>query len=171
MIVISNTGPLIHLAKLEKLQLLKQLFGYIYITKKIYEEAVIIGKKKEYEDAKIIENYIEEGWIIVIPHKPDQDLKYRGTLFGLDEGEIEAISLTRLSGGLLLSDEKKAREFATINGIAVMGTIRIIIYATKNSLISNQQATKLLRQLPDIMYISENIVEEAIRRLGNTKNI
>ena len=52
MIVISNTGPLIHLAKLEKLKLLKQLFGYIYITKKIYEEAVIVGEKKEYEDAK-----------------------------------------------------------------------------------------------------------------------
>ena len=118
-----------------------------------------------------IENCIEEGWIIVIPHKPDPDLKHRGTLFGLDEGEIEAISLARLSRGLLLSDEKKAREFATIDGIAVMGTIGIIIYATKTSLILNQQATKLLRQLPDIMYISENIVEMAIRRLGNTKNI
>ncbi len=170
MLVVSNTGPLIHIAKLEKLKILKQLFGSIYITKKVFEEAVIVGKEKGYKDAEIIESCIEEGWIIVIPHRPDPELKHRGILYGLDEGEIEAVSLARLSGGLLLADEKKAREFATIHGVPVMGTIGIIIYATKKGMISKQQGAELLRKLPDIMYVSESLVEGIIRKyLKNTK--
>ena len=43
MIVISNTTPLIGLAVTQRIDLLPQLFGKIYIAQAVYDEAVIAG--------------------------------------------------------------------------------------------------------------------------------
>ena len=101
----------------------------------------------------------------MIPHRPDSDFRYRSILYGLDEGEIEAVSLARLCREFLLTDEKKAREFAVIYGVKTISTIDIIIEAVKRNIISKQQGIRLLKELPKIMYVSENLVERVIKRL------
>jgi predicted nucleic acid-binding protein len=42
-IIVSNAGPLIALAKIERFELLRELFGKIYIPQAVYDEVVVIG--------------------------------------------------------------------------------------------------------------------------------
>ena len=168
-IVVSNTGPLIHLAKLEKLGILRELYGVIFITKGVFEEAVIRGKERGYKDALLIEKAVNGEWIVVIPHKPNYNINIRGIAYGLNRGEIEAISLALLAGGLLLIDEKKGRMFARELGIKVLGTIGIIIQATKRNIIPKDEGVKALERLLEIMYVSHNLIEYAKRRILECK--
>ena len=46
MIVVSNSSPLIALAKIGKLHILKELFGEIIIPKAVWNEVVVKGKGK-----------------------------------------------------------------------------------------------------------------------------
>lgn len=52
MIVISNTTPIITLLKVDKLEILKKLFGEIYISKGVYDE--LVTNNTFQEEAKII---------------------------------------------------------------------------------------------------------------------
>lgn len=47
--VVSNTTPLIYLAKGKMLYVLKDLFEHVYIPKEVYEEAVEAGLAKNYQ--------------------------------------------------------------------------------------------------------------------------
>jgi predicted nucleic acid-binding protein len=44
MMVVSNTTPLIGLAAIQRFDLLKSLFGKIYIPQAVYDEAVATGR-------------------------------------------------------------------------------------------------------------------------------
>jgi predicted nucleic acid-binding protein len=49
--VVANAGPLMALAKLNLLHLLKQLHGRVHFTPAVYEEVVAEGIRQGYEDA------------------------------------------------------------------------------------------------------------------------
>ena len=46
MIVVSNSGPLIALAKIGKLYILKELFGEVIIPKAVWDEVVVGDRGK-----------------------------------------------------------------------------------------------------------------------------
>ncbi|RKZ40552.1 MAG: hypothetical protein DRQ49_07975 [Gammaproteobacteria bacterium] len=45
--VVSNSSPLIHLAKMNQLDLLHEFFGEIAIPRAVYEECITEGEKRE----------------------------------------------------------------------------------------------------------------------------
>jgi predicted nucleic acid-binding protein len=47
MIIVSNTTPLIAFSSLQKFDLLKKLFGKLYIAEAVYHEATIAKKEKD----------------------------------------------------------------------------------------------------------------------------
>jgi len=44
-IIVSDTTPLIGLATIERFDLLYQLFGQVYISPAVYQEAVLLGRE------------------------------------------------------------------------------------------------------------------------------
>ncbi|MHC6202610.1 hypothetical protein ACYULU_05380 [Breznakiellaceae bacterium SP9] len=48
--VVSNTTPILSLVKIEKLELLKDLFGSIFVPKAVYREIEVGRNKKYYAD-------------------------------------------------------------------------------------------------------------------------
>jgi predicted nucleic acid-binding protein len=63
--VFSDAVPLIHLARINKLYLLKKLFKKVATTPNVKRKADDEGVKLGDSDAQIIGKAIEEGWIIV----------------------------------------------------------------------------------------------------------
>ena len=49
--VITNAGPLMALAKLNLLHLLKDLYGKVQFARSVYDEVVVQGMRQGFEDA------------------------------------------------------------------------------------------------------------------------
>jgi len=57
---VSNSGPLMALAKLNRLSLLRKLFQGVLIPQAVYEETVIRGISRGYPDALAIKLFLEQ---------------------------------------------------------------------------------------------------------------
>jgi len=63
-VVIADAGPLIALARIEALYLLRQLFGRVCITTTVRDE--ILPAKAAFADADLLVRMLAEGWIDVV---------------------------------------------------------------------------------------------------------
>ncbi len=122
--VVSDSGPLIWLAKIDKLQLLRTLFGKVLIPGEVEEETASGGAA----DAIIIRGALAEGWISVIreTNALAPDLVDAS---GLHRGEAEAILLARRMGAMFLVDEREASATATVFGVRAIGTVGVLLLA------------------------------------------
>jgi len=121
--VVSNSSPLIHLAKIGKLILLEDLFNEIIVPEAVHKECVVEGRNRD--DAVKIS---EAVWIKIQKIR-DNKLK-RALMMELDEGEAETIVLAlEQSADLILLDDYDARKVARSFGLKVTGTIGILIKA------------------------------------------
>jgi predicted nucleic acid-binding protein len=87
LIVVSDTGPLIHLSLVRSLDLLRELYGRILIPDLVYDEVVKAGEglAGSAEVAKAAD------WIEMVGHNPESDL-FRLLRTHLDAGEAAAPS-------------------------------------------------------------------------------
>ena len=142
---VSNTSPLIWLAKIGKLNLLKDLFGIVLVSEESYKEAVEIGLEEGYSDALVIKDAFDRGWIKVERLNEKQVAACQKIMrhsFELHEGEVKAIVLAREIGKetLLLMDDSSGRAFAETWGLKVKGVIYVIITAMRNDLLDKAEA-------------------------------
>ncbi len=124
-LVVSNAGPLLALAKLNQLHLLKRLYGHVYFSQTVYKETVVAGLRQGYTDAHVLKLFLAEAkWSPTIVDVP-ADI---AALF-LDRGEQESVALALLHRALLLIDEERGRAAARERGIVVRGTLGVFIEA------------------------------------------
>ncbi len=155
--VVSNTTPIISLLKLNRLELLKQLYAQIYIPLAVYNE-IEAGKAKEfYKDLSKID------WIKIVGIQDEQAVKY---FLDLDSGEAEAIVLaTELNADLIILDEKLGRFHAKHADLKVTGTIGILLKAKTEGLI--YELSPLLNELTKKnVWISEKLKREILIKTG-----
>lgn len=129
MIVVSNTSPLVNLATVGQLDLLRQLYGKIIIPQAVYHEIVVVGAGQpgdiEIKTFDWIETQQANDRIVVTSLELE-----------LDRGEAEAIALaTALKADLLLLDERKGRVVASRLGLKFVGLLGILIEAKHKGLI------------------------------------
>lgn len=121
--VVSNSSPIIHLAKIGKLELLKEYFQTITVPEAVYRECVLEGKVRE--EVEIIKN---ADWIKVMQVESKKIVRLLQSL--LDDGESEAIALSlEIGADLILLDDSDAREKARLYGLKITGTIGILLQA------------------------------------------
>ncbi|NCA84839.1 MAG: DUF3368 domain-containing protein [Clostridia bacterium] len=155
--IVSDTTPLISLLKLNRLELLQNLYSQIYIPTAVYKE-IEAGKSKEYyKDLSKID------WINIVEIQNKQALKY---FLDLDAGEAEAIVLaTELNAGLIILDEKLGRFHAKHADLKVTGTIGVLTKAKTDGLI--EKIKPLLDELTDKeVWINEKLKSEILKRIG-----
>lgn len=146
--VILDATPLIYLAKLGKIKLLKKLFDEVLVPEKVYQEVVVIGKKEGYSDSLIVENAIKEGWIFVESVQSDKNLEDHAP--ELDLGEIEVLGFGeryKEDEILLLIDDAAGRKLAAAFGFDVKGTIYVLLKGYKNGILSKKETKELLNKL------------------------
>ncbi len=154
-LVVSNSSILIHLSRIGKLLLLKEIFGRIIIPKAVYEECTFENKagSKEIKSSE---------WIEVREIK-DQNFKKVLRML-LDDGEAEAIVLA-LETKANLMDEAEVRRIAKSLGLKVAGTIGILLKAKKMGLIKSlKKNIEMLRE--NGFWISNDLVYKVLREAG-----
>jgi predicted nucleic acid-binding protein len=119
-IIISDTSCLIALSKIDKLDLLKELYQEIIVTKEV---------STEYGGSL-------PSWVLVYQVK--DKIKQKELEEILDKGEASSIALAlEIKKSTLIIDEIKGRKIAQSLKIDIIGTIGIILLANKKGIIKD----------------------------------
>lgn len=129
--VVSNSSALINLARIGRLELLRDLYGEVCIPEAVWQEAVVKG------EGQAGANEIKSApWIKALRVKNSELVK--ALRQELDPGEAEAIALTlETQSELLLMDERLGRDTARHLGLAFTGLIGLLVEARRKGLISS----------------------------------
>jgi len=148
--VVSNASPLIWLARIGKLDLLKELFGEVVIPEVVYKEAVERGLQEGFGDALVIKESVDQGWVKTSTLTGKEVVlcqRIAEHAFEIHLGEAQAIVIARRTKGLLLMDESGGRTLAVAWGLKVRGTIYVIMKALREGMLSKDEARETLLQL------------------------
>jgi predicted nucleic acid-binding protein len=170
--VVSNAGPLMALAKLNLLHLLKDLYGRVRIPSAVYDEIVTVGLQRGYQDARTLYIFLNQvGW------KPEQvapaAISARLSEAAIDHGEREALALAiTLDHVLLLMDEMAGRALARREGIAVRGTLGVLNEAYQRRLIREDQLRLYFAEIArrQDIWIRSDVVERLLREILGDAN-
>ena len=129
MIVVSDTSPILSLALIGRLELLRDLYGTILIPEAVRSEIVATKQSGAREIGSA-------NWIVARPIEHDIVLKL--LLREVDQGEAEAIGLALQSkADVLLIDERKARQLAAYLELGVVGLLDVLQEAKQRHLITS----------------------------------
>lgn len=128
--VVSNSSPLINLARIGRLTLLRELFGVLIVPDAVWQEVVVEGAGQPGADEVRSAEWIQRQAVMntQLVQALQQDL---------DAGEAEAIALSlELGADLLLMDENLGRQTARHLGLRYIGLIGALVMAKRRGLIS-----------------------------------
>jgi uncharacterized protein len=161
--IICNTGPMIALAGIHNLEILKSLYDNVIVPEPVHGEILRGGKSFTGLDAY---KEAEAVWIKVTKLEKSPDPLLANLL---DEGEASVIHLAReLQIERILMDERKGRRVARdIYNLKVTGTARLLIDAKKAGLISS--VSDSLQKMRNTGYwIHEKIFQAALKEAGES---
>jgi|Deesub1362B_J571_1020462.scaffolds.fasta_scaffold00505_14 hypothetical protein len=146
-----DSSPLIYLAKVGKLYLLKELYGSLKLPTSVYIEVVEVGEKKGFEDAIRIKQEIGRFLFVHEPKKTtlDEIVKHLKKFdFRLGRGEVECVALCLdVKDRIFLSDDEDAKKFAKVYGIEGKGTIYILLKSFKEGHMSKGECIETFEEI------------------------
>lgn len=168
-VVVSNSSPLIYLAKVARLDLIRDLYERIWIPTAVFDEVVARGKALQISDASIIERAVGD-WI----SKEGVELEAASAYGFLDQnerlgrGEKEALKLCRqLSASFFIVDDMEARRVAKILKIRPIGTCGVLVQAYRRNLITARETEEILHSLVRAQFrISPNLYRRILHEIG-----
>lgn len=168
-IVLADAGPLIALGKLNRLNLLAELYDVLHIPRAVYDEAVVEGFLREAPDSLHIRLFVEHYRFPILDASEDVLRRYAQWPH-LGAGEKQLLSLAQSFSGtevLVLIDDEAAREEARQLGLLVKGTIGVLVQAYRTELLAWDEIELLLLEIaarPDL-WISERLCQQVIEQL------
>jgi|SRR5205807_417189 len=169
--IVADATPIIYLAKIGKLQLLRQLYEDVIVPPRIRDE-LFAGKHAE---VPVIEEAYDAGWL------EERALNQSAKNFlsrqlrnapGLHQGESQAIALSYTGHLPLIIDEdgKTGRRIARVWGIEVKGTLRVILEAYEARLVKHEETRELFRALlAERFHVTAKVYERALSLLEKAK--
>lgn len=165
MTAVSDSTPLMHFAKVGRLDVLKLLYGKILITgtvrSEVVEEGMLLGKRDALEVRKCVGKWIEV-------REPSATAEKLAEKYGVHIGEAKSIALAKEMKALLLINERDGRDAAVKEGVRVKGTIGVIAEGVKKGILRKEKAIEILnafKEKPEEFWIEPEIIEKAIKKL------
>ena len=159
--IVADTGPLIALARIQRLSLLQALYGDVLVPMAVQRE-LQLGTPRS--GAQVLTQARGEGWLRVQAVTDTTKLALLNRL--LDAGEAEAIVLAeQVTCQFLLIDDGHGRTVAQQRGVAVVGVAGVLLAAQRRGLIT--ELSPVLAELVTIGYrLSPQLVAEVLRLGG-----
>jgi predicted nucleic acid-binding protein len=158
--IVSNSTPLIYLAKANQLILLKELIKTTIIPEAVYNEVVVRGKELGKSDAFLVDRAIDEGWIVVRGVK-----SHFHSEVSLHPGEQEVISLAKeIDTEIVFVDDIKARVVCELAGLSPRGTLWLLLRAIRNDFLDFDNFLGALEGMTRSgFYLEEEVYLRAVR--------
>jgi len=165
-VVVADAGPLIGLARIDRLSLLTALYGPVVIPESVRAELGLAGDRP---GAKVLSAALASGAIQTRALAQGHEAALAGLRLLLDAGESAAILLAEETGcRFLLIDERRGREIARRRGIPVVGLAGVLLAAKRFSLL--ESVGPVLADLSQQGYrFAGGLVAEVLRLAGETR--
>ena len=152
--VVSNTTPIISLLKIGKLEILKNLYGNIYISNGVFNEIEAGKNKIFYKDLSQV------AWIFIQDIKNKKAIDY---FLDLDKGEAESIILaSEIDEDLIILDETLGRFHAKHAGLKITGTLGVLLKAKQLAIIPVIKPLLLELKSKDI-WLSKKLILKVLK--------
>ncbi len=166
MTIATNSSTLISLAKIGRLDMLKEMKSEIISPEFVYKETVEEGKRKQIMDALLIEKVFVENTIKTRKIEKKFWNKVKKTLGReLNEGDHSVVSLAIQTNAneVLTDDDNLARVVETL-GMKSVSSADIILVQLKDKKINLNEFQELIRDLVFKNRINQKIAEEYLKR-------
>ena len=151
--IIGDSSALVALATMDKLDLLEKIFSKIYVPQAVYDEITISYKPQSLKLKKFLSDKVVNVNLDILK-------------VGLGQGELEAIALyKKLNADFLLIDDRRAKSFAKLNGLNVIGSLGVMILA-KDSGFVNSIREDLEKLIDSNLFISQNLLDRVLHEVG-----
>jgi predicted nucleic acid-binding protein len=172
-VVLADAGPLIGLARIQRLQLLRDLFTTIWITEVIAAEIGLTADRiasPPFPGRRMLQEACDEGWLQVIQPEATDSAPWAPLNPGVDAGDASAIALAlqqREAGHdvLLLIDDRCGRAEAQRQGLYLIGTAAVVVLAKENGLVSACKPV-LLALREQGYYLSDSLITAVLQQVG-----
>ena len=148
---VSDTGPFIHLAEIDSLELLGT-FDTLLVPQAVYDELEAGGVPAGLAD---------------LPHERVDADERQIEADDLEAGERAAIAVAKERGVVLLTDDLAAREAAAEVSVEVHGSVGVIALGYARGSLGRDEAESLMRALQreTSLFVTAAVVERGIRLL------
>lgn len=169
MIVVSDSSPLILMARIGCLELLRDLYKTVLIPEAVFNEAVNKGKEGGYGDAFLIEK--EVGRFILVKNlKGEFTGQLKSLIKSYGRGESEAVLLClQEKADIMLADDYDPRKLAETYGIKWLSTLGILFAALKKEFIDLEIYIKKITELSKYAWLSGDVVSSFLQAGYNLK--
>ena len=162
-IVVADAGPLIGLARIDRLDLLPALYGTVAIPTSVLSELRLSSDRP---GARVLMAALVDGTIEPRALAAGCDNELARLSRVLDAGEASAILLAeQLHARFLLIDERRGRQVARTRGLPVVGVAGVLLAARRTGRLDSVAAA--LSALSQQQYrLSDALVQEILRLAG-----
>jgi predicted nucleic acid-binding protein len=159
-IIVADAGPLIGLARIERLSLLKSLYGTIAVPEPVLSELCV---KSDRPGSRALSAALAERVIHPRPLAQNCETELLRLCLLLDAGEASAILLAeQTEWRFLMIDERRGRDIARRRGIPVVGLAGVLLAAKRSGLL--KLVAPALADLSRQGYrLSDTLVTEVLR--------
>jgi len=161
-IVTCDTSPLLVLAKTGRLELLGTLYDEVWIPSAVLEEV----QDPDRSDTKAIRRWCRNESSVSIPAVAEAVRKSIPEELGSGERAAIALAVAR-DADLVILDDQEGRRAARAEGLAVTGTIGVLVEARAEGHIDSLRV-ELDRVVDAGLWISEAFYERLLREFGES---
>ena len=155
--VVSNTSPLLYLHQLRSIDLLPRLYSQILVPASVVEE-LAAGRAAGHD----VPDVAALPWARVVS-SPTLALLALATDLG--KGEAEAIAIAHERNALLILDDGLARRHAKVVGVALTGTLGVLVKAKTAGHIPT--VATLISRLTELGFRLSDRTRDEILKLAN----
>jgi len=151
--IIGDSSALVALAVMDRLSLLEEIFEEVFVPLAVYDEVCIDNKAQSLKLKKFLSDKVI---------KVELDI----SKMGLGQGELEAITLYQnMKADFLLIDDRRAKSFAKLNGIEVIGSLGVMLLAKEKGLIDSLR-DDFKKLLDSNLFISKTLINKILNEVG-----
>jgi predicted nucleic acid-binding protein len=166
MLVVSNTSPILNLAIIDRLSMIREQFTTVTVPKGVLEE-LRIGENLP--GSKTITDALDAKWLQV--EEVQDSAMLRILKRELDAGEAEAIALAlEIRAQWVLLDESEARRIAKDLGLKVTGVLGILLRACSQKRVSSLRSEMERLREKAGFYISDHLFEYLLKQSRRLKD-
>lgn len=171
MMIVSDSSPLITLAKMGRLWLLREVYGKVAAGPKVWAEVIEGGRQVGAMEVRLVQAGLEQGWLWEVRPNPVERRLTRHLLGGtqLHEGEAEAIAVAHCRKWMAVLDDKEARTVAEAMGVEYLGTAGVLLEAFMKTVLNYEGLAEAVRELGRIQWLSPEVTVEILKTANGVR--